>query len=74
MTFEKVKEIIAETVNCEAEDIHLTSNLKDDLSIDSLDAMELSMALEEEYNITIDEEALETFETVESIVKFIDAQ
>lgn len=74
MTFEKVKEIIAETVNCEAEDIHLTSNLKDDLSIDSLDAMELSMALEEEYNITIDEEALATFETVESIVKFIDAQ
>lgn len=74
MTFEKVKEIIAETVNCEAEDIKLTSSLKDDLGLDSLDAMELSMALEEEYNITIDEEDLAAFDTVESIVKYIDAQ
>lgn len=73
MSFEKVKEIIAETVSCEAEDIKLTSNLKEDLGIDSLDAMEVSMALEEAFGLTIEEEALETFVTVENIVTYIDA-
>ncbi|MDO4473400.1 MAG: acyl carrier protein [Eubacteriales bacterium] len=73
MSFEKVKEIIAETVNCEAGDISLTSNLKEDLGIDSLDAMEVSMALEEAFGLTIEEEALETFVTVENIVNYIDA-
>lgn len=72
MTFEKVKEIIAETVNCEIEDIKLESSLKDDLGIDSLDAMEVSMALEEEFDLSIEEEALATFTTVENIVKYID--
>lgn len=73
MSFEKVKEIIAETVNCEAEKIELTSNLKEDLGIDSLDAMEVSMALEEAFGLTIEEDALETFVTVENIVSYIDA-
>lgn len=73
MSFEKVKEIIAETVNCEAGDISLTSNLKEDLGMDSLDAMEVSMALEEAFGLTIEEEALETFVTVENIVNYIDA-
>lgn len=74
MTFEKVKEIIAETVNCEIEDIKMESSLKDDLGIDSLDAMEVSMALEEEFDLTIEEEALVNFTTVEAIVKYIDEQ
>lgn len=73
MSFEKVKEIIAETANWEAGDIKLTSNLKEDLGIDSLDAIEVSMALEEAFGLTIEEEALETFVTVENIVNYIDA-
>lgn len=73
MTFDKVKEIIAETVNCEADEITLTSSLKEDLNIDSLDAMEVAMALEEAFGMTIEEGALETFVTVENIVKYIDA-
>lgn len=73
MTFEKVKEIIVETVNCDEEAVKIDSNLKDDLSIDSLDAMELSMAIEEAYGITIDEEALQTFVTVKNIVEYIDS-
>ncbi len=73
MSFEKVKEIIVETVNCDEEKITLEANLKDDLGIDSLDAMELSMALEEAYSLTIDEEVLKTFETVKNIVDYIDS-
>ena len=41
MTFEKVKEIIMDTINCSEDKITLEANLKDDLGIDSLDSMEL---------------------------------
>ena len=45
MTFEKVKEIIMDTINCSEDKITLEANLKDDLGIDSLDSMELMMAV-----------------------------
>ena len=49
MVFEKVKEIIVDTISCDEDQVKLEANLKEDLGIDSLDATELSMALEEEY-------------------------
>jgi len=72
MTFEKVKEIIVETINCDENKITMDANLKDDLGIDSIDAMELSMALEEKFDLTIEEEELQGFITVQNIVEFID--
>ena len=45
MTLEKVKEIIVETVNCDADAVVMDAKLSDDLGIDSLDAMEINMAL-----------------------------
>lgn len=74
MSFEKVKEIIMETINCDEEDITLEANLKEDLEMDSLDAMELSMALEEAYDLTIEEEELQSFVTVKNIVDYIDSK
>ena len=50
MTFEKVKEIIMDTINCSEDKITLEANLKDDLGIDSLDSMELMMAVEVKEN------------------------
>lgn len=58
MTFEKVKEIIMDTINCSEDKITLEANLKDDLGIDSLDSMELMMAVEDAYGITVPEEEL----------------
>lgn len=74
MTFEKVKEIIMETINCDEEKITLEASLKEDLDMDSLDAMELSMALEEAYDITIEEDELQNFVTVKNIVEYLDSQ
>ena len=74
MTFDKVKEVIVDTINCAEEDVTLEATLKDTLGMDSLDAMEVSMALEEAFDLTIDEEALVKFVTVKDIVDFIDAQ
>lgn len=72
MTFENVKKVIVETVNCKEEEVTLEASLKDDLGLDSLDAVELNMALEEEFSITIDEEALAGFVTVQDIVTYIE--
>lgn len=74
MSFEKVKEIIMDTINCDEDKIVMEASLKDDLGIDSLDAMELSMALEEAYGLTIDEDAMHGFVTVKNIVDYIDSK
>lgn len=73
MTFDKVKEIIVDTLGCDEDAVVLTASLKDDLGADSLDAVELNMALEEEFGLSIPDEALVKFVTVKDIVEYIDA-
>ena len=72
MNFEKVKEVIVNAANIDEDKIKLSASLENDLGLDSLDAVELGMALEEEFGITIDEDKLASFKTVEDIVNFID--
>ena len=72
MTFEKAKEIIMDTINCSEDKITLEANLKDDLGIDSLDSMELMMAVEDAYGISVPEEELPNLTSVKSIVDYID--
>ncbi len=72
MYFEKVKETFVETLNLNGDDITEATNLKDDLQVDSLDAMEVVMELENEYGITIAPETIATFVTVGDIVKYLE--
>jgi len=72
MTFEKVKEVIVETLSCEEEKVTLEAALIEDLGADSLDAVELNMALEEAFSISIPDEALANFKTVQDIVTYIE--
>ena len=72
MLFEKVRDIIVDTINCGEEQITENASLKDDLGMDSLDAMELSMALEEEFGLTIEQEALKDFVTVKDVVDYLE--
>ena len=58
MDFEKVKEIIVETLSCDADKVTPDARLAEDLEADSLAAVELSMALEEEFGVTIADEEL----------------
>ena len=74
MTFERVKETIVDTVNCDEDKVVLEASLKDDLGLDSLDAVELNMALEEAFEISISDEDLMKFVTVKDIVDYIDSQ
>ena len=72
-TFEKVKETILETLSCDEADVTLEATLTDDLGADSLDAVELNMALEEAFGECIPDEELEKLKTVKDIVDYIDA-
>ena len=73
MNFGKMREIIAETLNCDLEKVTMEASLMDDLGADSLAAVELSMALEEEFNVTIADEDLPNMKTVADLANYISA-
>ena len=68
---EKMREIIAEQLNCDGETIGLDTSFKDDLGADSLDLFELVMALEEEYGLEIPAEELSDVETVGDVIEYL---
>lgn len=72
MTFENVKEIIVDTLCCNSEEVKMDARLNEDLGADSLDAVELNIALEEAFSIKIPDEQLLNFKTVKNIVDYID--
>ena len=72
MDFEKVKEIIVETLSCDADKVTPDARLAEDLEADSLAAVELSMALEEEFDIDeMSEEEASSIKTVGDLVRFL---
>lgn len=70
--FDKLKELIAENLGCELEDIKADTNLVEDLEADSLDIVELTMAIEEEFSIKIEDEVIAEVKTVNDILKEIE--
>ena len=72
--FEQVKDALVESLNIDGGDIKLDSNLKDDLGIDSLAAVELSLDLETEFDVEISDEELDALVSVEDIVKLIESK
>ena len=67
---EKMKEIIAEQLNVDAEAVLAESSFKEDLGADSLDLFELVMALEDEYSVEIPAEDLEQLTTVGEVMNY----
>ncbi len=72
--FEKVRDIMVENLGLAPEDISLTSQLQDDLDIDSLDAVELALEIEQALDIKIPDEELDKMTTVEDIVVYLEAR
>ena len=68
---EKMKEIIAEQLNADADSITEASSFKDDLGADSLDLFELVMALEDEYSVEIPAEDLQNLLTVGEVINYL---
>lgn len=68
---ERVKKIISEQLDIDAEDISLSDHIVDDMGADSLDVVEMMMFMEEEFNIEIEDEQSEKWTTVESVSTFV---
>ncbi len=73
MVFEKVKKLIAEQLDVEEEDITLEASFQEDLDADSLDVVELIMAIEDEFDIEISDEEAERISTVKDAVDYIES-
>ena len=75
MIFEKVSALIAEQFNVDADSITMETSFEDDLNADSVDIVDLSMALEEEFEIEeIQEDEAAAISTVGDLVRFLQAK
>ena len=71
MVFEKIREIIMEQLNVDQDDVTMDTHLMKDLEADSLDAVEIIMAIEDEFEIEIPDDDAEKFQNVSDIVRFV---
>ena len=72
MTFDKIKDIIVDQLGVEEEAVTMETHLMKDLEADSLDAVEIIMAIEEEFDIEVPDEEAEKFQIVGDIVKYVE--
>ena len=72
MYFEKVRKLIADELSIDESKITLESRLSEDLGADSLDAVELIMALEDEFGVEVSDEIAQSIRTVGDIVKILE--
>jgi len=72
MTFDKIKDIIVDQFGVEEEAVTMETHLMKDLEADSLDAVEIIMAIEEEFDIEVPDEEAEKFQVVGDIVKYVE--
>ena len=71
-TFEKVRDIMAKQLSVKPEEVKAESNIAEDLGADSLDLVEILMSLEDEFGISIPDEAIPQIKTIKDVVEFID--
>ncbi len=71
MVFDQVRDVIVETLSCSADKVTLEAQLVEDLEADSLAALELSMALEEKFDLTIGDDVMPRMKTVGDLVNYI---
>lgn len=74
MIFDKVKELIAEELGIEEDEIKMDSDLTEDLGADSLDAIELIMEIESQFDVEISDSEATKIKLVSDIVKYLEEQ
>lgn len=73
MVFEKVRDIIVDQLNVDEEEVVMEASFIDTLGADSLDLVELMIAMEEEFEMTIPEEDIDKISTVGNVVEYIES-
>ena len=72
MVFEKVQKIVAEQLNVELDKVQMETSFLEDLNADSLDQVELIMAVEDEFGIEVPDEVAQEIRTVGDIVRVLE--
>lgn len=72
MVFEKLRDIVVDQLDVDAEKVTMSASITEDLGADSLDMVDLVMSLEEEFDMEISDEAVENIKTIGDIVKYIE--
>jgi acyl carrier protein len=72
MILEKIKELIVDQTGISADELDLSTSLMNDIEADSLDAVEIIMAIEDEFEIEIPDEEAEKFATIKDIVDYLE--
>ncbi len=72
MILEKIKELIVDQTGISADELDLSTSLMNDIEADSLDAVEIIMAIEDEFEIEIPDEEAEKFVTIKDIVDYLE--
>ena len=73
MVFEKLRDIIVEQLGVSADDVTMDASFENDLGADSLDLVEILMAIEEEFGFEVSEEDVDGIDTVGKAVEYIKA-
>ena len=71
MVFEKIKEILAEQLDANAEEMTMETRIDEDLGAASLDVVELLMSIEDEFEVEIPDEEIENLKTIGDVVEYI---
>ena len=71
MVFEKIKTLLAEQLEVDAEEMSLDTKIAEDLGADSLDVVELLMSIEDEFEVEIPDEEIENLKTIGDVVEYI---
>jgi len=71
MSFDEMKKIVADTLNCDPEKVTMEARLAEDLEADSLDAVELNLALEDACGVSVPDDQLTQLKTVGDIYRYL---
>ncbi|MCI8388689.1 MAG: acyl carrier protein [Clostridiales bacterium] len=71
--FEKISDIIAKQLRAEADEITEDTNVMDDLGADSLDVVEILMAIEDNFGVSVSDEEIPNLKTVRDIVEYVES-
>lgn len=72
MIFDKIKEILAEQLDADTEEMTMDTDIARDLGADSLDVVELLMSIEDEFQVEIPDKEIENIKTIGELVKYIE--
>lgn len=72
--FEKLQAVIVDKLGVDASEVTMEANFKEDLGADSLDLFEVVMGIEEEFEVTVDNDDLEQIQTVKDAMDYIAAR